>query len=393
MGRRGFVLLMSLGVVVFFSLAVVAILVRGLWQSTASARLYNRSSALQLADAAVDQAARNLMTSDPADDVTTATLAAGSFQIDPPQTVTATISRVTARGTSGSEQRRIEAIFQLTPQSIFQFALFGQSNVSVSGSAITDSYNSALGAYNATPGPGYNAGHDGDVGTNATAAGGVNVSGSIFVDGQVAVGYGVSNPQSVVSGYNPAFITGGTSPPTDTQDVVSQGSAFPMPAVTVPSGLTCNNFTVSGNTTVTLSSTGGPNGNGTYCYKDLNINGGGTLTANGPVSIYITGNFTASGNSTMGVPSSPKQMLVQMTSTAGGTIEKGTLSGSTRFYGALYAPQSPITISGNADVYGSIIAQSISLTGSASIHYDQALNTLPQVSNSYKTTRIAWREL
>jgi len=382
-----------LGVVVFFSLAIVAILVRSLWQSAASTRMYNRSSSLQLADAAVDQAARNLMTSDPTDDITTATLAAGSFQIDPPQAVTATISRVTAHGSRGTEQRTVEAVFRLTPQSIFQFALFGQQNVSVSGSAITDSYDSTLGAYNTTPGPSYNAGHEGDVGTNATTAGGVSVSGSIFVDGQVAVGYNVANPQSVVTGYNPAFITGGTSPPSDTQDVVSQGSTFPMSAVTVPAGLTCSDYTVTGNTTVTLSPTGGPNGNGSYCYRDLTIQGGGTFTASGSVTVYLTGAFTAQGNSSMGVPSNPKQMLVQMTPTAGGTIEAGTLTGSTQFYGALYAPNSPITITGNADVYGSIIAKSVNLAGSASIHYDQALTTLNQVSNSYKTTRIAWREL
>jgi len=190
-----------------------------------------------------------------------------------------------------------------------------------------------------------------------------------------------------------AFITGGTSPPSDTQDVLSQGSTFPMPAVTVPAGLTCSDFTVTGDTTVTLSPTGGPNGDGAYCYKELTIQGGATLTASGPVTVYITGDFTAKGNSTMGVPDSPTQMLVQMTSTAGGTIEEGTLTGSTKFYGALYAPNSPITITGSADVYGSIVAQSVNLAGSASIHYDQALKTLSQISNSYTTTRIAWREL
>jgi len=56
-------------------------------------------------------------------------------------------------------------------------------NVTVSGSAFTDSYDSRLGPYNDSVGsPGYNADHHGDVGTNATTTGGVALSGSIFID-------------------------------------------------------------------------------------------------------------------------------------------------------------------------------------------------------------------
>lgn len=384
--QRGFVLLLSLGVVVFFSLAIVAILVRSVWQSTASTRIYNRSSALNLADAAVDQAALNLVTAGTADDLLTATLAGGTFQIESVQAVTGTLSRVTVRGTSGTEVRRVEAIIRLTPKSIFQFALFGDQNVTVSGSAITDSYNSTAGPYSSGS-------HNGDIGTNATTAGGVVVSGSIFVDGQVAVGSTASNPQSVVTGYNPAFITGGTSPPSDTQDIVLQGSTFPLTPLTVPAGMTCNDYTIQGSTTTTLSPTGGPNGDGVYCYRNLTVQGSGVLTASGPVTVYVTGQLIARGSSRVGVVSSPKQMVVLMTSTAEATLEQGTLTGSTDFYGALYAPNSTITITGSADIYGSIIAKAVNLTGSAEIHYDEALNQVPQAANTFTTTRVAWREL
>jgi hypothetical protein len=224
------------------------------------------------------------------------------------------------------------------------------------------------------------------VGTNAITPGGITVSGSIFIEGQVAVGPNVPDPTSVVTGYTPAFITGNPK-------VVSQSSAFPMPPVTVPAGLTCSDLTIQGNTTTTLSPTGGPLGNGTYCYGNLTLSGGSTLTASGSVTVYLTGQLVASGNSTVGVPTTPKNMLFLMDSTAGASLQDGTISGSTKFYGAVYGPPATIPISGNADVYGSIIGKQINVTGSATVHYDEGLTDLTTVSNIYQRTVVSWRDL
>ena len=252
---QGSVMMISLGAIVAAAALGAAIMMRSLGERDLGQRYATRERAFELAEAALDQASFNLRTpQDATDDVLTATLPTGTFQVDAPLTqLGPTLWQVTTSGTSGQEQRRIEAIFQLVPVSAFQFALFGDHQVNVSGSAITDSYDSSLGPYNDNVNSaGYNADHHGDIGTNSITAGGVTVGGSIFVDGQVAVGAEVANPLSVVSGYNPAFITGGTSPPTDTQDVIAQGSAFPMPPVTVPANLTCSDFTVTGQTVITL---------------------------------------------------------------------------------------------------------------------------------------------
>jgi len=392
-GSRGFVLVTTVGVLAFFTVAGSALFIRGLWEAGASQRTYHRSNALHLAEAALNQAARNLRTATAVDDVMAATLATGGFQIDPPQGLGSQLVQVTARGASQQEQRRLEAVFRLTPESLFQFALFGDQFLNIGGNVLTDSYRSSVGPYDPAPGPGSNAGHNGDIGTNAVAPGGVAVSGSLFIDGQVAVGYDVPDPLSVVVGYDPLFITGGTSPPSDTQDVVSQSSVFPMPPVTVPAGLPCADFTVSSDTVETLSPAGGPKGDGVYCYRDLTLQGGGTLSPSGPVTVYITGQFIARGNSVMGLASDPTQLVVLMSASGDATLEQGTLTGSTEFYGALYGPQSTLQITGNATIFGSVIAQSINVSGSAAIHYDEAMTDLTQVSNTFKTTRIAWREL
>ncbi|MBI3320951.1 MAG: hypothetical protein HYZ91_01635, partial [Candidatus Omnitrophica bacterium] len=359
--RQGFFLVTTLGTMVVLTVLGSTILLHGMTQRQTGFRLHHQFAALQLADAALDQAIMNMRTlSVSSDDVTTATLSTGSFTIEqPPQLVGDQLYRVVAQGTSQQEQRRVEAIYRLTPQSMFQFALFGDSNINVSGSAFTDSYDSTHGPYNNDPNsPGYNLSHHGDIGTNSVITGGVTIGGSIFIDGQVAVGPEVSNPASVVSGYDPVFITGGTSPPTDTQDVVSQPTVFPMVSVSVPAGLTCSDYTVGGNTTATLAP-------GTYCYHNLTLQGGGTLTASGPVTVYLTGSLTAKGNSLIGVPADPKQVVILMTSSSGATLEEGTITGSTQFYGALYGPNATITITGNAKVFGSVVAKSVDVKGSA----------------------------
>ncbi len=383
MNQRGIVMAMALGVVVVVTTLGAAFLLRSLHESLLGNRHANRQAAFYLAEAGLDRASINLRTpTDATDDVLTQTLSTGTLQIESTTELQPQVWRVISRGTSQGEVRRIEAVYQLTPQSAFQWSLFGSQQVNVSGNAQTDSYDSRIGPYS-DPG---NKAQNGDLGTNATTPGGITVSGSIFIEGQVAVGSNVPNPTSVVTGYSPAFITGNPT-------VVSQSSSFPMPPVTVPAGLTCGDLTIQGNTTTSLSPTGGPLGNGTYCYSNLTLSGGSTLTASGSVTVYLTGQLVASGNSTVGVPATPKNMLFLMDSTAGALLQNGTLSGSTKFYGAVYGPQATITISGNADVYGSIIGKQINVTGSASIHYDEALTDLTTISNLYQRSVVSWRDL
>lgn len=305
--KQGFVYIASLLFITVLTVIGTSMLVRSVSESSQSERFANQSIALHVADAGVDQAARNLRTpTDLTDDITTSTLSTGTFTLDTPVSLGANTWKVVSHGFSAKEptrKRNIEAVYSLTPQSVFQFALFGGQSVAVSGNATTDSYDSRLGSYGSqTPA------HNGDVGTNSTSVGGVNVEGSIFVDGQVVVGPNVSNPTSLVAGYDPAFITGGTSPPTDTQDVVSNSGTFPLPAVVVPDGMTCNDFTVQGNTNLVLPP-------GTYCYRNLTIQGNANMTSTGQITVYVTGELNAQGNSTVGVVNDPTQMLFKLSAT------------------------------------------------------------------------------
>jgi|GEM_PF-2119636 len=394
LNQCGLVYLVALFIVMILALLCNLMLMRSLSEMRASQLSAAEAATFQLAEAGVDQAAINLRTpTSLADDITAMALPEGSVTIDaPPTQLTSQWWQVVAHGLSASQagaQRSIEAVFQVVPLSVFQYGLFGDQAVNVSGSGTTNSYDSRVGAYNDdSTSPGYNVTHHGDVGTNATSttlSHGIWISGSISIDGQVAVGPNVPNPTSVVTGYNSATITGNPK-------VVSQANSFPMPPVVIPPSLSCNDLTVSEHSVVTLSSVGGANGDGNYCYRILTLQGGGTLTADGPVKIYLTEQLAARGHSMLGVPSDPTKVQVLISSSGSASLENETLTGSTEFYGTLYGPQATINITGNATVYGSVIARVVNLSGSADIHYDQALGNSNTFSNLNKTTLISWRE-
>lgn len=380
--QGGFFYVMSLGFVLVLTMTAGSLLMRGISTTNLSERSLRQGQSLQFAESGVDHAAFALRTDSLS--LGTTNVGAGSYTIQSAETLSDGSRQVTVRGLSGTDARRVEAIIRLTPASVFQHALFGHTGVTVSGSAETDSYDSRNGLYNDPA----NKSHDGDVGTNSTATGGITVSGSIFVDGQLTVGPSVSNPESVVTGFNPAFVTGGTSPASNGNDVISMGNTLPMPPVTVPGGLTCTDATINGNETTSLPP-------GTYCYRNLTIEGNGDLTTNGTgqVTVYLTGVIVAKGNSVVGYAPDPKQMVFLMAPTADATIEQGTMTGSTKFYGALYGPGSTINITGNAQIYGSIIGQTVNVSGSAEVHYDKALEDSTVVSGLYATRIIAWRDL
>jgi hypothetical protein len=389
--------IMSLGITSFLLAAGATLLMRGLAETGVSQRARDQHLAFQMAEAGIDRSLFDLETPSVADDILTDTLATmnSDFSITssvPSGDLVIVQSRGTVRpiGTPGSEIRDVEAVIERTPESVFQFALFGSELVNIGGSTITDSYDSSLGLYGSqTPGD------EGDVGTNATTndglTTGITVEGTtLVVNGQMVVGPEVTDFTDVVQGnVNDDFITG--DPP-----YVSQPREFPMPddLTAPPPGCETVIPPKDGNT-ITLQ-TGVD-----YCpIGDLTINGGERFTANGPVKIYLAGTLIVTGNAQIGVETNPSYMAFLIASSGGATFE-GTLTGSSEFWGTMYGPHATISISGNADIYGSIIAENVDLSGEAQIHYDESLGncdvpTPPpscDISNLFSTEVVAWRDL
>ena len=85
---------------------------------------------------------------------------------------------------------------------------------------------------------------------------------------------------------------------------------------------------------------------------------------------YVGGDITVSGDSYQNQSGYASQLVIN----GFGTNKKATISGSAMFTGVLYAPNYDATVSGSGDFAGSITVDTLTVSGSASIHYDEDLN-------------------
>ncbi|MDP3703673.1 MAG: hypothetical protein Q8R78_04740 [Candidatus Omnitrophota bacterium] len=373
--EHGFIIIFSMGIIVFLTILGSAFLMRSVHDGHMSEQSVAWNRALALAEASVDETMMKQHVGD-FTNLATVAMSDGTYWADVSPTGAPWQYLVNGHGMQQAVQRDLEVITQLTPTSIFQFALFGHQRVYLDGDVITDSYDSRLAPYDPNT-----AGQNGDIGTNSSTVGGVVVDGDSIINGQIAVGPNVSDPTTVVTiNGTSAVITG--SPP-----LVSQSVAMPMPAVVIPAWLTCTDLTVNANQTYVLSAAAGP-----YCFNNLVVLGGAELTTDGPVKVYVTNYFHATGNTTIGVPGNPSYLTMLLTAASQATID-GSMGGTTEFYGGLYAPNADIDIGGNAEVYGSVIAQEVVTSGTPHIHYDESLGDLMDPIGLYKVKVLSWREL
>jgi hypothetical protein len=137
--------------------------------------------------------------------------------------------------------------------------------------------------------------------------------------------------------------------------------------------------------------------NDDYRTTTLAVSAGSTLVISGKVRLYVTSTFSTSGTGlTAGrvtiLAGGSLELYVGGTCTLSGagvvngtqnaancaiyglpTCTAVTYSGSSAFIGQVYAPAAAFTFNGVADACGAFTAKSISLSGSAGVHYDKAL--------------------
>jgi len=125
----------------------------------------------------------------------------------------------------------------------------------------------------------------------------------------------------------------------------------------------------------------------------INIGGGKSMIVTGDATLYINGDFTTSGSGFVYInPGASLQLYIKGKGTVSGTgVVNGnqnpsklsvyglststtkTWSGSSTFYGTVYAPYAAFTFSGSAGARGSFTANNVTISGGASVHYDESL--------------------
>jgi len=67
------------------------------------------------------------------------------------------------------------------------------------------------------------------------------------------------------------------------------------------------------------------------------------------------------------------------------------MTGNSSASATIYAPNAPATMKGTSDLYGAIVANTIDVTGSMNIHYDQQLQSLAWTHGAPMMTAFSWR--
>lgn len=117
-----------------------------------------------------------------------------------------------------------------------------------------------------------------------------------------------------------------------------------------------------------------------------------SVAAAGNLTIYTDGNMACGGNGMENANSSATSCMFYGTNAGSGqTI---SMTGNATTIAAINAPNADFTISGNGEVWGSVVARNITLTGNAGFRYDEALMNFANTTGTGNPWGIAkWREL
>ncbi len=281
----------------------------------------------------------------------------------------------------GYTKRDVELYVQVSPSNGgSRWSMFGNSEIDLNGTIYSDSYDSRNGAYNAT-----NANSNGDIGTNSiqNAALKLNVTGqTATVKGDFVAGEG-GDPNTVID------INGSVTPSPPTKTALSETVTLTTPQA--PSGaINLGNVDLRSGESIILNA-------GDYNLTGLRASGGSAsgqpnaIYANGKVTLYISGDvdvkdFVILARDTAQNPK-PQNVTIKVIGD-----HEVKLKQDTNIYGVVYAKDSEIELK-QSTVYGAVVADEIKVSGSASIHYDEALSTSGDYISGTTVDVLSWREM
>jgi hypothetical protein len=220
---------------------------------------------------------------------------------------------------------------------------------------------------------------------NSASQGNCNPAGVTTAGGASVAGGIVNN----AAPYNPTIPTPPKNVPTGNVTPASPWVAGTYGDVTYSGG----NITMPGGTPGNLA---------VYNLNSLSIQGKATLNITGPVVINIAcgpssnpcpgGQAVSIGsnvslNNASFVPGNFTIDYGVSVNSAGTVIIKG----NTDFFGVVNAPNANVQLSGGTNIYGSVIGNSISVSGGTNFYWDKGLVTPPPLTEPY--TEITMREL
>jgi len=306
------------------------------------------------------------------------------------------------------DDRTVEVTLLVSNSPTFDMAIFADETLVIDSNACTDSFDSSLGPYdgpNTNPSPGRehtNYNFNGDIGTNSTSTGAVELDSNAHVYGDAFVGVD-GDTDEVISVLSNSDISGTSS---------ALSSVVYMPSIIGPTGLTdYGSITYNDDQNHTISSSGQ--------YSNLMVDGNTTLTISGDVKIYVTGTFELNSNSDLNIETGssvdiyvdgsiffdsnatvnnntqdPSKLRLYGTNSM---VDNGDEAGirlhsNTDIYAVVLAPNSTVDIDSNAELFGAVMADDIAINSNSCVHYDENLRKGggPTITNA---SVVMWQEI
>lgn len=294
---------------------------------------------------------------------------------------------VTSTGQAGGQTKTVQAALNLTSPFSDDFAILTRGALIIKNDSGIYGYNSSDLSETGVP----------------VSIGSLSIEDDIIVienngdiDGDIYIGVD-GDPDTAVDLGNGTDVAGETF-------VMSQ--EYYLPTITPPS-YTASKGTISGDNVTLTSSDSGK-------YTSVTINNNGTLSIEGDVILYVTGDIELKNNVEIQVASDGSLKLYFdgdfTTMNNAGINNLSQIPSKVQLYGTgedqyigiknqndlycvIYAPDAEMEIFNQIDVYGSIIVDNIDFKNSANIYYDKALKQVSLSDEGIRFSITRWKEL
>jgi len=113
---------------------------------------------------------------------------------------------------------------------------------------------------------------------------------------------------------------------------------------------------------------------GHYFFRNFRVEGSGVLTFREPAVVYVYGTVNITGwVSTSGNLAKNLRIVTVRDPFTGAAPGAVSIGSNGALYADIYAPLSALTVGGSGDIYGSVVAKSVDMSGSSQFHYDLSL--------------------
>lgn len=377
--KGGFILIAAFLVIVLLLILSGVFFMSSLTEQRIAERHLATATAFYLAEAGIDDAIVRLRTDNMYAGTTPSTTSLGTQGVfetrvtQPDPTNQPTLRLIESWGYTpekdpsayGYQEKKLNEYVDVTPAPLFPKAIFAQGEIDILGGSLVDSYNSSQGPYDPN-----NPGSNADIGSNNVDGENdvIELSGESTVMGDAVVGPSVP--------YQSAIEVSSNSTITGTQ--TNNSTVITLDPPTIPDGTTSIDLS---NVTSPQSYSGGE-----YSTSSIKIVGSGYVQFTGPTTLYVSGTVDIGGNGMVTADNIPANLIIKV---VGSYNVK--MTGTSNFYGGVYAPQSEVVVSGTGGFFGAIVGDEVKLSGSAKLHYDEAMGDVPGGAG-YTVTVLGWHE-